>query len=89
MNLWFKLKCHLLACFAPDFWKDFPKENEKGPWIAQALLISPFGKQTVKRQKKVEGDLFQAYFVARLLAVDLDWWTPNKELGVDWLIERP
>lgn len=86
-----RLRCLLITPFAPGFWKNFPKQDLPGPWIAESLVVTPWSSR-VDRSKRVEGGLWQAYIEARDLAVDTDMITPvnqHGEIGVDWGIRRP
>lgn len=84
-----RLRCMMVAPFAPDFWARFPINNDdKGPWMVEAI-VTGIAYSHVRRSELVKGGLWDAYIRARELAVGVDLATPHHpdgEVGVDWRI---
>lgn len=82
----------VLSLLAPGFWEQFPKDDQPGPWVAEAIVVSPFYR-SVKLAKLVRGRKQAAYVMARRLALTVDYWMipsgKDCELGVDWCIRHP
>lgn len=84
INGWKRLLCRF---FCPNWKSDKPKTNEPGPWIAVAILQTHRG-EFESDLRFVDNDLFNAYEVARWLALILADRT-HPELGVRWAVRRP
>jgi len=86
------LRCLVLSIFAPAVRENLPGKDEPGPWVAEAIVVSPFFS-SVKLSELVRGGLREAYVRARWLAVTVDYWMipsgKDCELGVDWGVRRP
>jgi len=85
--LWFTS----LGC--PNFWKDYPKENTPGPWVACAIRFSPWHEREVARRFMPKAGLQDAYVKARKLAWFEDMTMPKcggwEEVGISWMVRRP
>jgi hypothetical protein len=87
------LKYLPMAPLCPKLFKHMPpaeKINDQGPWLACALRSNTFRGQREVYTKEVRGTLLKAYFVARILALKLDFNTPfaDREIGVHWGVRK-
>ena len=83
LNWWQRLQCKWLC---PNFKQDRPAEDKPGKWMAVAVLKMPFSGEREVFTREVEG-LFNAYEVARWLALKLDRTAPAV-YGVNWGVRK-
>lgn len=83
-QLKFRLRRVAIGC--PNFWKEFPKENKEGPWVAEAF--TSYFKDVVKNRILVHGDLFNAYVLARQSAYWVDM-NAHPLVGVGYSVRKP
>lgn len=82
-----KLKLWWLNRQCPNFWKEFPKENKEGPWVAEVFTFH-FSKKNVKNRVLIHGSFQHAYVFARELAYEVDC-SAHPDVGVAYDIRRP
>lgn len=85
-RFWLRYQLWTASLGCPNFWKEFPKQNQAGPWVVEAYTI--YFKHNVKNRILVHGDLFNAYVLARQAAYSLDI-EAHPTVGVGYDIRRP
>lgn len=75
----------LLLLFAPGYLSDMPPDHS-GTYEAVALTASPWYRAD-RYVERVEGRR-AAYKRARWLALQLDWVTASREVGVMWQVRQ-
>ena len=81
---WHRVLCRI---WCPTWNQSRPATDEKGPWVAVAILQTHRG-DFERDWRRVENGLQDAYEVARWLGLKLQDGNWN-DLGVRWAVRRP
>jgi len=84
-----KREIEYLVKSCPRFWEDCPKDDP-GPWVAAASTV--YFYENEKKRVLVYANAKAAYFIARKLALELQYEIPgNKDFtyGINWLLRKP
>ena len=89
--------------FCKNYWKDFPKVQESGKFIAEAIRSTPISSGVVFKEREID-NIQEAYHKARMMALKLskltflettgtyDYHVPAGEypnsIGIEWIVKE-